>query len=46
MLRNKSFQNQLIQTARVLNEVLSLNAQESHTMSLLLPADPLSSMKS
>ena len=28
MLRNKSFQNQLIQTARVLNEVLSLNAQE------------------
>ncbi len=32
MLRNKSFQNQLIQTARVLNEVLSLNAQESNVV--------------
>ncbi len=32
MLRNKSFQNQLIQTARVLNEVLSLNAQEFATV--------------
>ena len=46
MLRNKSFQNQLIQTARVLNEVLSLNAQESNVVWQKKDGSYLSSMNS
>ena len=46
MLRKNSFHNQFIQFARVLNEVLSLNAQESNVVWQKKDGSYLSSMKS